>query len=132
MRGILMLCLAAMPIAPTHAGSTLRSLAWSVASPLCNPFDSASHTARRGSRFAIAPPSRPGIAKATGAVRGRSLLWMNVVGSPGWEDVQRDRALVSTEWLAQNLEDVALLDVRGAHSLSRANAAPSLTVHGPY
>lgn len=114
-----MLCLAAMTIAPTRAGSALRSLAWSVASPLCNPFDSASHTA-----------SRPGI-KDTGAVRGRSLLRMNVVGSPGWEDVQRDRALVSTEWLAQNLEDISLLDVRGAHSLSRANAAPSLTVHGP-
>lgn len=35
------------------------------------------------------------------------------VGTQEWEDMQRSRALVSTEWLAQNLEDVTLLDVRG-------------------
>lgn len=114
MRTVLALCLAAMPLVPARAaGPGARALAWSILPP-CSRLPQRTASCHRV-RAPFAPTLRPsgawGIRTASTGLRAAT-----AVGSPEWEEEQRERSLVSTGWLAENLEDVTLLDVRGVRA----------------
>ncbi|KAJ1478006.1 Rhodanese-like domain-containing protein [Baffinella frigidus] len=59
------------------------------------------------------PPKKDAPGEQGSETASTGLRAATAVGSPEWEEEQRERSLVSTGWLAENLEDVTLLDVRG-------------------